>query len=323
MSQPPINLREDTWPGCKPGKYFQRGRFLKIDEIKVDLEAKRKSKNVRDQTLSLIMLRNINAMAEDPLMQFMRRSPAKLTVSRLQHVTGLDGFQGITNDGGFKGKAKNISATDSEIWQCFSWWSIVVSQETITSIRENWRHRIPAATLNQFPNSPVFDSESRYGNFTFSFPVEDLLRAYSEQHCSGETPVFRVLGTWTYQQEIAHTILVHSAEYNHVFSDFPDISADPTEAIYRVEDGTFMCNLESTCSKIDGTSCVWNNPIFAFYLPGFSQESQLKLDFSRTTLTACSATQDNYMQTRGARMPVSEANKYIQSYFEEERNANY
>ncbi|KAJ1121097.1 hypothetical protein NDU88_009225 [Pleurodeles waltl] len=338
MPPTPISLREDQWEGSKPGKFFQRGRLLKIDEIEKAMARKEYADDVRDGESSLSMLRIIRAQKDNPIMHCMMKTPARLEVSRLQHVTGRDGFQGIFNDGSFKGKPKKISENNTEEWRCFSWWSVAVPRDTISSIRRVGFEELPCISeqvslmkmriYNQFANSPVFKDGSRYGNFKFSFSVEDLVTAYQDQHCSGGPAVFRILGTWTYQQEILHTVLVHGPQYDHLFQDLPEITRDTQQSVYQREDGVFMFNLESTSitftlrldsqGHVEGltgsrrSQCVWNNPSFAFFLP---EGGPLKLDISRENLGACKDVKP-VMQSRGDRVPVKEATKLIQSHFQ-------
>lgn len=104
------------------------------------------------------------------------------------HVTNKSGLQGILEDGGFRGK-------DS-----FLWWSLSVNDDTAVKIHESqgngpqhWQRLDQVPLLKEFTTSPTFQSESRYGNFRFTFNLRELLNIYSKQCCRRTAPILRVL----------------------------------------------------------------------------------------------------------------------------------
>ncbi|XP_053344272.1 uncharacterized protein LOC128514443 [Clarias gariepinus] len=114
-------------------------------------------------------------------------------VKKVCHVTERPGLDGILSDRGFKGKDD------------FLWWGLSVTDDDIV----NAEKRIQLPISDKFTTSPAFLRESRYGNFCFSFNLNELLNLYSNQFCQRTSPILRVLGTHLYRQEIAYLVLVH------------------------------------------------------------------------------------------------------------------
>lgn len=109
-------------------------------------------------------------------------------VTRLKHDTTRDGLQGIHKDKGFK------DPYDSSLL----WWGLDVGSDEIDSAEERLlKSTYPNLTeeqaqtqkgfLKKFATSPAFMEPSRLGSYCFTFPLEEVLQAYSQQvqHESG------------------------------------------------------------------------------------------------------------------------------------------
>ncbi|KAJ1121084.1 hypothetical protein NDU88_009215 [Pleurodeles waltl] len=129
---------------------------------------------------------------------------------------------------------------------------------------------------DEMASSPALRPDSRYGNFQFTFRLEELLRRYSEQHCGGQEPVLRVLGTEAHKLEVVHWVLIHSPS-SREFDHLPRV-----DSVWpRSRAGNLMWGPESPTDlytwRIDASSgrlmkyCYaasrWNNVVFAFHLP--------------------------------------------------------
>ncbi|XP_077334500.1 uncharacterized protein LOC143975819 [Lithobates pipiens] len=202
-------------------------------------------------------------------------------VSYLQHVTDTSSMEAIYNQGGFR----IVAQTSRPGFRDLSFWSAAIASEDVEAAREKsygmvkrvispvmaTRHeeRIKA----QYANSPAFKtSASRYGNFKFSFPLFSLLDLYQAQHCGGEEPQLRILGTDLYKQEVAHYILVHSPDRSDQFKNFPMVPkaqgcaepllnpSEPHPFVYR-KNGILYWRPESTSSvlkvKISDQGIAW------------------------------------------------------------------
>ncbi|KAI3373939.1 hypothetical protein L3Q82_022508, partial [Scortum barcoo] len=100
--------------------------------------------------------------------------------------------------------------------------------------------------LEKFTTSPAFSTTSRLGSFRFTFPLDEVLEAYSEQFCSGAQPVMRVFETVLYKQEVIYVVLVHSPANQEQFSEYPLLTDDP-ESICTFRDGCFIWRPEAMC----------------------------------------------------------------------------
>ncbi|XP_049896272.1 uncharacterized protein LOC126387698 [Epinephelus moara] len=165
-------------------------------------------------------------------------------VSHLKHDTDGDGLGGIWTDNGFK----------SHHQSSLVWWSLVVTPDDMESaerrlLEETYPDRTEEQTqmqqsfLEKFATSPAFKKTSRLGSFRFTFPLEEVLDAYSEQFCSGAQPIMRVFETVLYKQEVVYTVLVHSPA-NQEFSDYPLLTDDP-DAVCAYRDGRFIWRPEA------------------------------------------------------------------------------
>lgn len=103
-------------------------------------------------------------------------------VSRLKHDTDRDGLRGIQRDNGFKNPGHSSLV----------WWSLVVRPDEIKSAerrllettypdRTEEQAQMQQSFLGKFSTSPAFKEPSRMGSYRFTFPLEEVLKAYSEQ----------------------------------------------------------------------------------------------------------------------------------------------
>ncbi|CAK6980044.1 uncharacterized protein LOC121910382 isoform X1 [Scomber scombrus] len=231
-------------------------------------------------------------------------------VTHLKHDTDGDGLYGIKESNGFcvpgrEGPGKLL------------WWSLMVRPEDIQSAERRLLDQIyPDRTeeqaqkqqpfLGKFATSPAFMDSSRLGSYRFTFPLEELLTAYSQQLCSGAQPVMRVFKTVLYKQEVVHAVLVHSPANQERFSEYPLLTDDPN-AVCAYRDGCFIWRPEAMCethsfelvykrdeNQVDVNQLfgygrpfyVWDNVAIALHV---EEEQVLKFDAERLreNLTFC------------------------------------
>ncbi|CAK6984703.1 uncharacterized protein LOC121910382 isoform X2, partial [Scomber scombrus] len=106
-------------------------------------------------------------------------------VTHLKHDTDGDGLYGIRWINGFCDPDPK-----GPLW--LVWWSLMVRPEDIQSAERRLLDQIyPDRTeeqtqkqqpfLGKFATSPAFLDSSRLGSYRFTFPLEELLTAYSQQ----------------------------------------------------------------------------------------------------------------------------------------------
>ncbi|XP_030294466.1 uncharacterized protein LOC115594501 [Sparus aurata] len=167
-------------------------------------------------------------------------------VTHLKHDTKQYGLRGIRWNDGFKNPRGGSLV----------WWSLAVTPDDITSAetrllettypdRSQEQVQMQQSFLGKFATSPAFSELSRLGSYRFTFPLEELLEAYSQQCCSGAQPVMRVYETVLYKQEVVYVILVHSPA-NQKFSDRPLLPDDPN-SVCSYKDGRFIWRPEAMC----------------------------------------------------------------------------
>ncbi|XP_063069832.1 uncharacterized protein LOC134461030 [Engraulis encrasicolus] len=170
--------------------------------------------------------------------------PVEFRVSRIAHVTTEKGLNGILGNGGFKGGKRDGG---------FLWWGLALGQDEIAEAEdryvdtafpiqspekeETWDGK-EEPFLSKFTTSPVFKDGSRYGNFRFSFSLEEILREYSTQFCGGAEPVIRVWETIMYKQEIMYSLMIHSPEF-HLHDDLPTLGKN-VEGVCAYHEGQIM-----------------------------------------------------------------------------------
>ncbi|XP_030266697.1 uncharacterized protein LOC115577972 [Sparus aurata] len=168
-------------------------------------------------------------------------------VTHLKHDTKQYGLRGIRWKDGF----------ESPHGDSLVWWSLAVTPDDITSTerrllettypdRTQEQVQVQQSFLGKFATSPAFSELSRLGSYRFTFPLEELLEAYSQQCCSGAQPVMRVYETVLHKQEVVYVILVHSPAKQEHFSDRPLLTDDPN-SICSYKDGCFIWRPEAMC----------------------------------------------------------------------------
>ncbi|GCB74775.1 hypothetical protein scyTo_0003866 [Scyliorhinus torazame] len=236
----------------------------------------------------------------------------QFSITNLIHVTDSNGVQGILADQCLK-KA-NLKQIGEDLKVQFSWWGVQVSQEDMEKARGAKREAVtkqlnqtmegaPArdvgslrdSLLEQFVSSPAFLKVSNYGNFKFTYKLNDLIGEYEKSVCKGNYPEFRVLGTFKYNIEIMHTVVVHPPGVE-IFGQCPPL---PSEVITR-EGAEWKWRPESTGSEMrvliqggDGSWRVsdcdpdcrrWDFVSFAFYLPDENPEFPLPLELRHVSV---------------------------------------
>nr|XP_033494442.1 uncharacterized protein LOC117264525 [Epinephelus lanceolatus] len=165
-------------------------------------------------------------------------------VSHLKHDTDKDGLRGIWTDNGFKNHHQSSLV----------WWILAVTPDDMESAerrllektypdRTEEQTQMQQSFLEKFATSPAFKKTSRLGSFRFTFPLKEVLDAYSQQFCSGAQPIMRVSETILYKQEVMYTVLVHSPA-NQEFADYPLLTDDP-DAVCAYRDGLFIWRPEA------------------------------------------------------------------------------
>ncbi|XP_053188064.1 uncharacterized protein LOC128371710 [Scomber japonicus] len=168
-------------------------------------------------------------------------------VTHLKHDTNGKGLRGIKASKGFR---------DPDPLGLV-WWNLMVRPEDIQSAEPRLLDQIyPDRTeeqaqkqqsfLGKFATSPAFLDSSRLGSYRFTFPLEEVLTAYSQQLCSGAQPVMRVFKTALYKQEVMYAVLVHSPANQELFSGFPLLTDEPN-AVCAYRDGRFIWRPEAMC----------------------------------------------------------------------------
>ncbi|XP_035382351.1 uncharacterized protein LOC113577912 [Electrophorus electricus] len=251
------------------------------------------------------------------------------TTSRVCHVTGESGFRGIIRDGGFR-KPPHLETEDN-----FLWWSLSVTKSEIAFAEKRfYRWTFEDADYNQSPflekftTSPAFQSESRYGNFRFTFPFRKLLREYAQQFCEDSAPVLRVLCTELYRQQILYTVLVHPRHVQK-YGQYPRLPYSMNSVCgYRDGYMSWLCqspsdsyfyklvvdntNCQMFAKPLKGrVSCVWDNVAVAFHM-----EPGTELSINRRELldsvSVCDMTKPNLLRDPGTPLDSDEANKILQ-----------
>ncbi|XP_077334508.1 uncharacterized protein LOC143975824 isoform X1 [Lithobates pipiens] len=305
--------------------YHFSGKLLSIEEIKYNLTS---LGNIK--TAGKTMKKNIDSVHTDLSL----RLPIDFPVMKLQHATDWESLQEILKSKSFKGRGDH----EREEFRDLSFWSSDNCPKYIESARQQAydkvRHvrnakRFQTEIKEQYASSPAFDhSASRYGNFRLSFPLSYLLFLYKTQHCGGEEPQLRILGTDIYKQEIAHYIVVHrpnTDQFNDLLS-VPTAISGHMPFVYWMEERLFW-RPESTSRSLKlkiseedcqvrpsdppphsrrskpwrkkrayEPRCVWNELVVAFHLPG-NGRLQLPMSELLTHLTPCDVLQPYLRKT--------------------------
>ncbi|XP_058231797.1 uncharacterized protein LOC131343933 [Hemibagrus wyckioides] len=224
--------------------------------------------------------------------------------SNVCHVTEKSGLHGIFTDSGFRG------GNDGYLW-----WSLSISDDSMQQ--------------NPFATSPAFQTESRYGNFRFTFRLTELLKQYSKQFCSRTAPILRVLDTKLYRKEIVYSVLVHPQYMRH-YRKYPrlpvDIEPDTDLCGYSQKTMTWHCQspsdnyeygLEKNEDDVGNASpldrreyFVWDKVAVAFHM---KKNWVLRLDRSQLLehLSVCEVAQVNLLNNKEEKMSVKEAQEEV------------
>ncbi|KAK5858117.1 hypothetical protein PBY51_002284 [Eleginops maclovinus] len=168
-------------------------------------------------------------------------------VSHVRHDTNRKGLIGIKLSGGFRNLCR----------EHLVWWGLSVGGGGVRSAEQRLlKKTYPGRTeqqvqdqqrfLGKFASSPAFRKSSRLRSYRFTFPLQDLLEAYSQQFCGGEKPVMRVYQTHLYKQEVMYAVLVHSPANQEQFSESPLLNDDPN-AVCCYRDGLFIWRPQAMC----------------------------------------------------------------------------
>lgn len=295
-----IEQIDALYPQWLSESFFYEGKLLRIDEVKEALE--KYSAREGKTPAMLHTMHNARSRYPDVLDVYESLEPKRFPVTHLRHVTVCDAFMSILAEESIRGCERVFLLKGERRNLRVSCWGVHLAQEDVESAKKKrawdfagnatewfdltWEHLCEEEgeeVKDMLANSPAMREESRYGNFQFSFRIKMLLEMYRDQHCEGEKPVLRVLGTEAHTLEIVHWILIHSPGCKD-FDHLPTV--DPEGPFSR--DGNLMWAPESMTDQftwqISRSNCilekkpfpqthdpwVWNNPVFAFHLPGTS-----------------------------------------------------
>ncbi|XP_040191083.1 uncharacterized protein LOC120924279 isoform X2 [Rana temporaria] len=320
--------------------HFVEGRHLSITDVYNSLTKKSTELNTSGKK----MLETLKYMEPHRFEHIQQ----EFGVRRLQHVTDKSSMDGIYDEERFKAKMR---ASRPE-FRDLLFWSADIAQKDIREARkesyEKAKKVLPSGMAkkserkikSQFANSPAFDkSASRYGNFKFSLPLSDLLSLYRTQHCGGEKPQLRILGTDLYKQEITHYILVHSPDQSHQFMNLSNVqhgfiylkdekvywSPESTSISLKVkiakDPGPNTCHPPCKFYKEKGycmhqkikkyeIPSVWNHLVFAFHLSN-NNGLNIQKDKLLKSLKACDIT-DSALLDKDKQLKVEDTKNIIQ-----------
>ncbi|XDV25721.1 hypothetical protein PO909_029590 [Leuciscus waleckii] len=244
-------------------------------------------------------------------------NPVEFHISEVTHVTDENSFDQICESEGFK-----AYGNDDEK---FSWWSLKIDERSIEAAEQRYLEKVfPNRSeeqkkkqdefLNKFTTSPAFHiKESRYGTVRFSFPLNELMKTYTEQVCGDQgDPVLREYKTMFYKQEIMYVVLVHSPEHNERFEKFPRIKNEDYEenqivwkaqenlivwkaqAIGNAIEFKLILNEEDKITEIEPAQkqyyYVWDHVCLAFHFDGVLKFTEEDL---KKSVTHCELSQKN------------------------------
>ncbi|XP_035772429.1 uncharacterized protein LOC118456093 [Neolamprologus brichardi] len=238
-------------------------------------------------------------------------------VSSLKHDTQHGGLLRIWKDEGFKDPHRGLKDADG---LSLVWWSLAVGPQEIQSAETRLLDRFYPNRMEQpvnrmlpnqnflwkFASSPAFSEKSRFGSYRFTFPLQEVVNAYSQQFCSGAPPMIRVFKTSLCKQEVQYSVLVHSPA-SELFSEYPLLAYDDPNAIFTYRDGHFIWRSQAMCethswkliqkpdikrmeidylSSFERQTYVWDNVAIALHV---DHGQVLKFDCNRlrANLTYC------------------------------------
>ncbi|XP_077334497.1 uncharacterized protein LOC143975817 [Lithobates pipiens] len=334
---------QNSFSSKKSQVYFVEGRHLSIADIFNSLTEKSTGLNESGKKM-LETLKNMKPHTFEHLQQ-------EFEVRHLQHVTDKSSMDGIYDEERFKATRQAFRTKYRDL----VFWSADITLKDIMEARkesfEKAKKALPSWVAEQskrkikaqFANSPAFDkSASRYGNFKFSFHLSDLLSLYQAQHCGGEEPQLKILGTDLYKQEITHYILVHSPDQSHQFRNLKNIRTvrngfvdlrdekmywrpESTSISLKVKipdyPGQKTCRPPCQFQKKNGycmhqkkkyeAPSVWNNLVFAFHLSNNNNSLTIQKDKLLKSLKACKIA-DSALISKDKQLEVEDAKNIIQ-----------
>lgn len=263
---------------------------------------------------------------------------AVFRVSRVCHVTGESGLRSIFRDAGFR---KPYCRDDN-----FLWWSLSATQDDIAFAEKNLlEETFPGVQnpnqqpfLEKFTTSPAFQSESRYGNFRFTFSLKALLFLYKKQFCD-KSLVLRVLDTKLYQKEVLYTVLVHPPNVK-CYDQYPRLPQDDEDAVCGYAHGSVIwrCQAPSDShryalevdkgerlvharSRSDEVYYVWDHVAVAFHMqPDWNLRVELNQLLSHVSV--CEVTEFNLLREPDTPLSVSDAQALLESLRERSGQAS-
>ncbi|XP_004556961.3 uncharacterized protein LOC101479829 [Maylandia zebra] len=258
-------------------------------------------------------------------------------VSNLKHDTQQGGLLRIWKDEGFKDPHGGLKDADG---LSLVWWSLAVGPQEIQSAEtrlldrfypnriEKQAEQKPSyldeiypdlnkqkSFLWKFATSPAFAEKSRFGSYRFTFPLHEVVTAYSQQFCSGAPPMIKVFKTALYNQEVQYSVLVHSPAREKLFSEYPSLAYDDPNAVFTYRDGHFIWRSQAMCEthswkltqkpdknqmEADGLHpfqrqfYVWDNVAIALHMD-HGQVLKFDCDRLRANLTYCEKPEEDVL----------------------------
>lgn len=136
----------------------------------------------------------------------------------------------------------------------------------------------------QFASSNAFNpnAEIRYGNFYFQYGINELCDHYRNGFDGDQELQFKILGTFSYKQEVMHAVLICSQEYgNGLFKEYPSVLTPEEDnnneaVITRDNNGDWVWKPQATGTEIKRLPNQlipypkyrrWEHVAFAFHIP--------------------------------------------------------
>lgn len=212
--------------------------------------------------------------------------PVEFHVSRITHVTHEGKLYDIQKCRGFGGSTSG-----------FLYWGPAIGRDEKIDAEQRYLEKLfpdrsqeereeQKPFLDYFTTSPAFTDKSWFGNFRFTFSLDDVLQEYSQQFCRGQKPVFRIHKTAIYRQQIKYVVLVHSPDA-HDYDGYP-VLGDNADGVCAYRDGQIIWRAQAmsgthTCRLIknnvdrivsvedvderDFEYYVWDHVTLALYIP--------------------------------------------------------
>ncbi|KAL3879422.1 hypothetical protein ACJMK2_031720 [Sinanodonta woodiana] len=136
----------------------------------------------------------------------------EIHVTEMTHATSFECMRSIIVDGGFKSREKFLPGIGP---LSLVWFGLKIDEREIDCMKERCKvevqrqvqgvpEEIADQVLYQTARTPAFQPRSMHGNCKFTIGIKEVMHAYS----SDLDLEMKILGTFAYQQEIMHAILV-------------------------------------------------------------------------------------------------------------------